>query len=651
MKKYSTLFNFVAAAVCFTGSIAQASTLMPDQPKDVQYCTASGVSQDEWIESINIDGVVKKSGQPGELNHRNGYSDFSNQVIELTSGYITLTPGYRLNRYPEHWRIWLDLNQNGVFEDDEMLLDDLSGEGEVKGKLAIPQVTEPLLTRMRVSMTYEGASESACGDVGYGETEDYTVLLGGSAEADIPNVCSQEAPYTGRTLTNGKAVCMPDSAPNYLSIGNSDKYQSIAISTGHGSGNLSLYAKNGGWPKTDGSDPSSTKSGNGECVIIKTPSSYWTYITVTGAKSAASVVVDLGATSCRGSTDTPDPTGNNGYQYDSVNILVYRFEFTDAPFKWDTLEQDLQKVNEYYKEQSYGRFNVTYDLSQPVIRINESKSKYDNDFHAWRNLYESKIRQTGVDPSNPGAANIIMMTAPQVGNFNSSAGPPLMSIYHHTPGVVAHEMGHAMGLRHAKAVEAGPGKVIGTGDIDKESLNYGNVYSMMGMGAHTLEEYNLMYKSYFGWLTDSEVPLINSSGVYRIYAFDYGTRSGTNAPGYIGLKLKSGNGAYTYWVEYRTTHYRYKNTKNGVLLNLQGYMENEKDPDFWKHTSHLLDMTPGSLTPGKDSPWALIDQTDSELVIGKTYTDHWGGFRITPIAKGGVEDSAQAWIDVKVEML
>ncbi len=73
---------------------------------------------------------------------------------------------------------------------------------------------------------------------------------------------------------------------------------------------------------------------------------------------------------------------------------------------------------------------------------------------------------------------------------------------------------------------------------------------MMGGGAHGLEEYNLIYKSFYknGIDKNNDVPLITRSGTYRIYSFDHAVKG----QGYIGLRLKSGNGKYTYWLEYRT---------------------------------------------------------------------------------------------------
>ena len=65
----------------------------------------------------------------------------------------------------------------------------------------------------------------------------------------------------------------------------------------------------------------------------------------------------------------------------------------------------------------------------------------------------------------------------------------------------------------------------------------------------------------------------------RIYAFDHGDKS--NGP--AGLRLKSGNGDYTYWAGFRTTGLEAISNKQGVLINLDGYAQVEKRAREWKN--------------------------------------------------------------------
>lgn len=139
----------------------------------LSYCDSRGQNTSfEWIDAVSLAGDNRASG------NNQGYADFTAQApIQLSRGDNTavLTPGFTWGSYTEHWSIWIDLNQDGVFGTDELLLRDAS-RSVINGIVAIPADAASGPTRMRVSMRYNGKSE-ACGTFYYGEVEDYTVIV------------------------------------------------------------------------------------------------------------------------------------------------------------------------------------------------------------------------------------------------------------------------------------------------------------------------------------------------------------------------------------------------------------------------------------------------------------------------------------------
>lgn len=143
-----------------------------DQPQP-DYCESKGLSQHyEWIEAISINGVENVTGNNG------GYASFDDPVVSLTAGEthsVQLEPGYSGWDYWENWQIWIDLNRDGEFTNDERLHDSFAS-GTVSSTLVIPGDVTPGKTRLRVVMSYGGSTEP-CGDYTYGETEDYIVEI------------------------------------------------------------------------------------------------------------------------------------------------------------------------------------------------------------------------------------------------------------------------------------------------------------------------------------------------------------------------------------------------------------------------------------------------------------------------------------------
>ena len=142
-----------------------------------QTSTALLGKQNEWIQSFEIANETFNTG------NNNGYTGAIETDIDLIIGAnypFTLTSGQNGPQLAQYSRIWLDNNQNGVFEANELLYDQNNAlTGVLNGQITIPETALEGLTRMRVQMVYQGYGSAAlpgvCGNFQSGETEDYCV--------------------------------------------------------------------------------------------------------------------------------------------------------------------------------------------------------------------------------------------------------------------------------------------------------------------------------------------------------------------------------------------------------------------------------------------------------------------------------------------
>ncbi|NOJ21670.1 collagenase [Vibrio coralliilyticus] len=117
----------------------------------------------------------------------------------------------------------------------------------------------------------------------------------------LPTDCAVRPKVSGRRLTAGEPVCLASQSPIWLSIEGVNEYQSMSITSAHGTGDLKLEYSNFGWPNDEGSNLHgwSDNSGNSECITINGQANYWGYLKVSGEFSNAALVVDFNTSGCR----------------------------------------------------------------------------------------------------------------------------------------------------------------------------------------------------------------------------------------------------------------------------------------------------------------------------------------------------------------
>lgn len=180
-----TLYEFRLQTNCDTtvtgfSEIFQLRTKGCGNCLDLIYCEAgSDDSSEEFIDSLIIGPLTNHSGQNG------GYAIFEDLNPLFISGEtypVMLRPGFGTpEQFSEQFRIWLDADQNGEFDEDELIFDSVLVEGDtvLLSELTIPVDAVNGSTRMRVSMAFfePPFGQEPCGNVDFGEVEDYCVLI------------------------------------------------------------------------------------------------------------------------------------------------------------------------------------------------------------------------------------------------------------------------------------------------------------------------------------------------------------------------------------------------------------------------------------------------------------------------------------------
>ncbi len=339
----------------------------------------------------------------------------------------------------------------------------------------------------------------------------------------------------------------------------------------------------------------------------------------------AAVLAEPAATS-----QTPQANPPSAWTTGGKNVLIIRVDFSDltgAPEGYTAATvQNIadSQIAPYYSKSSYGLTSMTNTVTTQVYRLPQTAAYYavngvNDTLHA--------------DAENAAAADYTIANYDRIIVFFSSLGSIANSQI--TYGglanisgkqvwcngefdfrVIAHELGHTYGLYHGNLWQVSDGNPISPSGVDTE---YGDDFDTMGANyANNLgTDFCPWFKNILGWVSDSQVETVTTSGTYRIYAFDQNNY--TSAPGeMLALKVVK-DSTYNYWVSCRTDFTTNYSMTNGVYVQW-GYN--------YTRQSDLLDMN----TPG-------VSDQDAGLYVGGIFTDVAAasglGVTIYPVARGG----------------
>ena len=145
----------------------------------IPYCVTTANSDVEFIQYVQVGDILHSSTDD------NGYilvADVTDTLNAQSTYSVECAPGYLGTTYNENFRIWIDYNIDGDFEDEnELVFDPAPTTIPVTGSFTVPNNINAGVSRMRVSMTYTPINANnepePCGNLTYGEIEDYCITL------------------------------------------------------------------------------------------------------------------------------------------------------------------------------------------------------------------------------------------------------------------------------------------------------------------------------------------------------------------------------------------------------------------------------------------------------------------------------------------
>src|SRR5690554_1225801 len=140
------------------------------------YCIASSTNTSDVITSFETTrGILNIINNTGTTISPGGYGDFTNMTVaHYETGTISFTANFNTSL---GFNIWVDWNNNGTFEESEKVYASGMTGNPFSGSFEVPVDTPLGDYRMRIRGQWGNANPLPCGNITWGEAEDYTLTV------------------------------------------------------------------------------------------------------------------------------------------------------------------------------------------------------------------------------------------------------------------------------------------------------------------------------------------------------------------------------------------------------------------------------------------------------------------------------------------
>ena len=231
---YSTLITGLTSGTAYTYYVRQncgSSVSSVNYGSDnftPGYCTTSlystGCNDNDELVSFNLSNLSHaNSGCSGSTSNQpgTGFGDFtsSEPTINLVRGLSYVWSASTCCDPNIYFEMWIDYNDDGVFETSEELLTTPYGPITVNnpttfgGTITIPSTVNPGNFRLRVRIVYEQSNFDACTEYQYGEVQDYTCSI---TAPSCPVPTSAAASNINLTTAQANWTCSGGCSGNFI---------------------------------------------------------------------------------------------------------------------------------------------------------------------------------------------------------------------------------------------------------------------------------------------------------------------------------------------------------------------------------------------------------------------------------------------------